>query len=56
MPSLVVVACFLPCRAKELSAPPRKLSSHEGGKVVRPTHRPPLPPQEIFLVMISVRD
>jgi hypothetical protein len=28
---------------------------HEGGKVVSPTHRPPLPPQEIFLVLISVR-
>jgi len=30
-------------------------SAHEGGKVVSPTHRPPLPPQEIFLVLISVR-
>ena len=31
-------------------------STHEGGKVVSPTHRPPLPPpQEIFLVPISVR-
>jgi len=30
-------------------------SAHEGGKVVNPTHRPPLPPQEIFLVLISVR-
>jgi len=29
-------------------------SAHEGGKVVSPTHRPPLPP-EIFLVLISVR-
>jgi hypothetical protein len=31
-------------------------SAHEGGKVVSPTHRPPLPPhpQEIFLVLISV--
>ena len=28
--------------------------AHEGGKVVSPTHRPPLP-QEIFLVLISVR-
>jgi hypothetical protein len=26
---------------------------HEGGKIVSPTHRPPLP-QEIFLVLISV--
>jgi len=30
-------------------------SAHEGGKVVSPTHRPSLPPQEIFLVLISVR-
>jgi len=29
-------------------------SAHESGKVVSPTHRPPLP-QEIFLVLISVR-
>jgi hypothetical protein len=29
-------------------------SAHEGGKVVSPTHRLPLP-QEIFLVLISVR-
>ena len=31
-------------------------STHEGGKVVSPTHRPPLLPQTIFLVLISVRD
>ena len=30
-------------------------SAHEGGKVVSPTHRPPLTPQEEFLVHISVR-
>jgi len=30
-------------------------SAHEGGKVVSPSHRPPLPTQEIFLVPISVR-
>ena len=30
-------------------------SAHEGGKVVSRTHRPPLPPQEIFLIIISVR-
>ena len=30
-------------------------SAHEGGKVVSPMHRPPLSPQEIFLVLISVR-
>jgi len=37
-----------------------KQSAHEGGKVVSPTQRPPLPPpppppQDIFLVLISVR-
>ena len=31
-------------------------SAHEGGKVVNPTHQAPLPRQEIFLVLISVRD
>jgi hypothetical protein len=31
-------------------------SAHEGGKVVSCTHRLPLPPQEIFLVLISVGD
>jgi hypothetical protein len=30
-------------------------SAHEGGKVVSHTHRPLLPPQEILLVLISVR-
>ena len=30
-------------------------SAHEGRKVVSPTHQPPLPPQEIFLVLISFR-
>jgi hypothetical protein len=29
--------------------------THEGDKVVSPTHRSPLPSQEIFLVLISVR-
>ena len=29
--------------------------AHEGGKVVSPTQWLPLPPQEIFLVLISVR-
>jgi hypothetical protein len=29
--------------------------AHEGGKVVSSTHRPPLLPQEIFLVLISLR-
>jgi hypothetical protein len=30
-------------------------STHEGGKVLSATHRPPLPSREIFLVLISVR-
>jgi hypothetical protein len=30
-------------------------SAHEGGRVVSHTHRPLSPPQEIFLVLISVR-
>jgi hypothetical protein len=30
-------------------------SAHVGGKVVSPTHRKPLPPQKIRLVLISVR-
>ena len=30
-------------------------SAHEGGKVIIPMHRPPLPPLEIFLVLIFVR-
>ena len=38
------------CRGSQIS----RQSAHEGGKVVSPTHRPPLP-QEIFLVLISVR-
>jgi len=32
-----------------------KQSTHEGGKVVRPTHRPPLPSRETLLVLISVK-
>jgi hypothetical protein len=30
-------------------------SAHEGSKVASPTHQPPLPPQEILVVLISVR-
>ena len=30
-------------------------SAHESGKVVSPTHLPPLPTWEIFLILISVR-
>jgi hypothetical protein len=29
-------------------------SAHEGSKVVSLTHQPPLPPQELFMVLISV--
>jgi hypothetical protein len=32
-----------------------KTAAHEGGKVVCPMHWPPLLPQEIFLVFISIR-
>jgi hypothetical protein len=31
-------------------------SAHEGGKIVSHTHRPPLSPPEMFLVLIYVRD
>jgi len=31
-------------------------SAREGGKVVTLTNWPPLPPQEIHLILISVRD
>jgi hypothetical protein len=34
---------------------PDFMTAQEGGKVVSHTHRPPLP-QEILLVLISVRD
>ena len=30
----------------------QEVEAHESGKVVSPTHLPPLPPQEIFLVLI----
>ena len=30
-------------------------SAHEGGKIVSPTHRQSLPPQEITLILLSVR-
>jgi len=40
--------------SKSLRLPDFKKSAHEGCKVVSPTHQPPSP-QEIFLVLISVR-
>ena len=45
------------CRRLRLPIISRQ-SGHEGGKVIIPTHRPPLPhpnPQKIPLVIISVR-
>ena len=42
---------------KQLKCPVHNVlrqSAHEGGKVVSPTHRPPLL-QELFFVLISVR-
>jgi hypothetical protein len=38
-----------------LRLPDFKKKAHESSKVSIPTYRPPLPPQEIFLVLISVR-
>ena len=45
-----------PIILQEVEAPRmnRKLA-YEGGKIVSPTHRPPVPPQEILLLLISVR-
>jgi len=40
--------------SRRLRLPDLRQSAHEGGKVVTPMHRPPLP-QEIFLALISVR-
>jgi len=39
---------------RDWGSPISRQSAHEGGKVVRPTHRPPLP-RKIFLVLIFVR-
>jgi hypothetical protein len=45
-----------PLGLQEVEAPRiSRKSTNEGGKVVSPTHRPPLPAQEICLVLISVR-
>ena len=40
--------------SRELRFPDYMTAAQDGGKVVSPTHRPPLP-QEILLVLISVR-
>jgi len=36
----------------KLRFPDFMTTARNGGKVVSPTHRPPLPPQEIFIVLI----
>jgi len=41
--------------SRRLRLPISRQSAHEYGKVVSPTHRPPLP-KEIFVVIISVTD
>jgi hypothetical protein len=41
--------------SRRMRLPDLRQSAHEGGKFVSPTHRPPLP-QEIFVVLISVRE
>ena len=40
---------------KRLRFPDFVTTVQDGGKVVSLTHRPPLPPQEMLLVLISVR-
>ena len=40
--------------SRKLRFPDFMTTAQDGGKVVSPTHRPPLP-QEIILVFISVR-
>jgi hypothetical protein len=51
----ILICLDRPIGLQEVEAPiiSRK-SAHEGGKVVSPMHRQPLPPQEITLVLISV--
>jgi len=41
--------------SRKLRFPDFMTMAQVGGKVVSLTHRPPLPPQEILLVLISVR-
>jgi hypothetical protein len=46
-----------PLALQEVEAPRiTRQSAHEGGKVVSPRHRPPLPPTDVFLELIFVRD
>jgi hypothetical protein len=43
-------------RLQEFQAPRNcSQSAHEGGKIVSPTHRPPVTPLDILLALISVR-
>ena len=44
-----------PKGSRKLRFPDFITKAQDGGKVVSITHRPPLPPQEIHLVLISVR-
>jgi len=41
--------------SRKLRFPDFVTTAQDGGKVVSHTHRPPLPPQEMLLVLISVR-
>jgi len=41
--------------SRKLRFPDFMTTAQDGGKVVSPMHRPPLPHQEIHLVFISVR-
>ena len=46
-------ACTVPGVYRRLSLPDfKKISAHEGGKVISTKHRPPLP-HKIFLVLMS---
>jgi len=44
-----------PESSRKLRVPDFMKTAHVGGKVVRMTHWPPFSPQEILLVLISVR-
>ena len=48
-------AWIVPKGSRKLRFPDFMTTAHENGKVVSLTHRPPLPLQKVFLVLISVR-
>jgi hypothetical protein len=48
-------ACSGPQGSRKLRFPDYMTTAQDGGKVVSLTHRPPLPPQKMLLVLISVR-